>query len=369
LKYPYRRVLLPLAERMGRVDPDILSYAAVGVAAATGLCFYWAEAAPGLLLAAIGLTLLRMTLNTLDGVLAIRRGNLSLLGEIVNALPDRYSDAFYLLGIALSPLCDLRLGLVALTIVFLVSYSGMLGKAIGVEWQHHGPLGKVERLILVMVFSLAQYWVLVQGERTWTLAGFALTPLEWCMALYVALGQITVLNRVRGQVRQVVKLEWAKRRSDAQVRTGTSLVIYDSLTGNTGKVARAVAESLGAELRRAQDPAPLSLSERDLVVLATPNIRGKPSPAMAAFLREHASSLPRQYAVVVTYGMPVWNWLANRLCVRRVAREIGRSPVRTLCCKGVHAKYRTYGGHPDEEDLLDAYLFGVGLAKQARVRE
>ena len=157
LKYPARKLLDPLARALGWVHPDVLSYLATALTVGTGACYLFAADRAGLLLWAVGGTLLRMALNTLDGVIAIRRGNLSLKGEIVNALPDRYSDILLVAGIALSPLCRPLWGLAGLASMLLVSYTGMLGKALGVDWQHQGPLGKVERLIAVMVFSLIQF--------------------------------------------------------------------------------------------------------------------------------------------------------------------------------------------------------------------
>jgi len=90
LKFPYRRLLGPLAASLPWVHPDVLSYLATGVTLGTAACYIHGGTRPVLLLGAIVLPLLRMTLNTLDGVIAIRRGNLSLKGEIVNALPDRH---------------------------------------------------------------------------------------------------------------------------------------------------------------------------------------------------------------------------------------------------------------------------------------
>lgn len=357
LKHPYRKVLLPLARRMKFVHPDVLSYAATVVAAATAVCYLRAASRPALLLVAVGLTLLRMTLNTLDGVIAIERGNLSLKGEIVNALPDRFSDVFYMLGVMFSPLCDPLWGALGMTSMFLVSYTGMLGKAIGVEWQHHGPLGKVERLILVMVFSLVQYFTLRRGWQHLTLMGLSLTPLEWCMTLYLVLGQVTVFNRLRGMLRQVTRLEWEERQAGGAADPKV-LVVYDSVTGNTEKVAREIARSLRAELRRADQVR--NAESYDLVVVGTPNIRAKPSAKVREFLGRN----PRlgNYAAFVTWGMPIWGRISTPRCFAFFRRAQGRRPLATFSCRGRHAKYGTCGGHPNADELLSAFLFGAKLA-------
>lgn len=365
LKFPFRKVLAPLARPLDRVHPDVLSYLAVAVAGVTALCYVRAADAPVLLLAAVGLTLLRMTLNTLDGVIAIRRGNLKLTGEIVNALPDRYSDILLLAGIALSPLCRTTLGVLGLASVLLVSYTGMLGKALGVAWQHHGPLGKVERLICIMVLSLVQYSHLRANAPAWQILGWWLTPLELAMLLFVGLGQVTVFNRTRGMVRQIRRLEWRKDHAHRLVAQ-RALVAYDSRTGNTERVAVAIAECLGADLKRIDDVR--DTKDYDLVVIGSPTISSRPSEKVMRFLAD-APDLCR-YAAFVTYGAPVVGPAKARKALGWCRNMLGVEPVATFMCKGRHALVPMfYRSHPDENDLLSAFLFGIKLAKRcARLR-
>ncbi|HUT59015.1 MAG TPA: flavodoxin family protein [Phycisphaerae bacterium] len=355
LKYPYRRMLLPVAALLGGVHPDVLSYLATGVSAATAACYVFAAERPWLLACAIVLTLLRMTLNTLDGVLAIRRGRLTLKGEVVNALPDRYSVILVVAGIALSGLCRPVLGLLGLASMLLVSYVGVLGKALGASWQHQGPLGKVERLICIMALTLVQL-VLLRGGRTgWTILGWPLTPLELAMIAFTALGQVTVFNRTRGILRQVAKLQWQRDGS----APGRALVVYDSSTGNTAKVAGAIAEALGAELSCVDEVR--DVSGHDLIVIGSPTISSRPTDKVMRFLRGHPEL--GSYAAFVTYGAPVIGAGKARKALRCFEQAIGRRPLARFRCKGRHALVNTYRRHPDEDDLLSAFLFGVGLAK------
>lgn len=202
-KFPFRKVLLPLAKALKNVNPDILSYLAVAVAFATGVCFYYAGFNPALLLCVIALTFLRMTLNTLDGVVAIERGNLRLEGEIVNALPDRYSDIFVMLGIAFSPYCNVYIGAIAAVSVLLVSYSGMLGKAIGLDWQHGGPLGKVERLIVIMIACFLQFVLVQRNNGALVIFSRKFTVIELLAFWFILGSQITVFNRTRATLMQI----------------------------------------------------------------------------------------------------------------------------------------------------------------------
>lgn len=362
LKFPYRKVLVPLARKLAWLHPDVVSYLAVAAALATGWCYYQGAAHPLLLAGAVVLTFSRMTLNTLDGVMALNRGNLSLTGEIVNALPDRYSDIFVIAGVALSPLCRAWLGLAGLCSMFLVSYTGMLGKALTVGWQHQGPLGKVERLILLMVFTLVQFFLLASGRSGVACLGVTTTALEWVMGLYVILGQAAVFNRCRGQVREIKRKE-ALERLAADRNRGTAVVIYDSMTGNTKTVAEEIARGLGCSAYPAA--AAPDISPYRLVVLGTPNIRKEPSEKMKRF-QQRTEKRPEKLALFTTFGMPAWGQVSSPLCLAGMEKAWGQKAVGRFACRGFHVKYRTYAGHPDEEDKLKAFLFGLKLEKKLK---
>jgi len=358
LKYPYRKILSPLLKQLKWLHPDVVSYMAVVIAAGTGWCFYKAADSPSLLIWAIVLILLRMTLNTLDGILAIQRGNLSLRGEIVNALPDRYSDLFLLIGILLSPLCRDWLGVLALCSMVLVSYTGMLGKALNVSWQHQGPLGKVERLILLMLFSLIQFIVLRDGGTTQWL-GITATPMEWAMGIFVVLGQVTVFRRLRGQLREIKHKE-AIERLDGDRNKDRAIVVFDSITGNTHRIAEQIAEGLGCSTQHVSEAGHLSTYK--MVVLGTPNIRRKPTENMRRFQTSTAAR-PKVLALFATYGLPIWGQITAPICLRRLAEQWNMKPTARFTCPGFHRKYKTYKGRPNDNDLLSAFLFGLKLSK------
>jgi archaetidylinositol phosphate synthase len=356
LKFPYRKILTPLAKKLRWLDPDIVSYAAVVVAAGTGWCFYKAAESPNLLLIAIFLTLLRMTLNTIDGVMAIQRGKHTLTGEIVNALPDRYSDIFVVGGIALSSLCRDWLGLVALATVFLVSYTGMLGKAIGVAWQHQGPMGKVERLITIMVFALFQFFLLPEPQFV-TIAGITVTPMEMAMGLFVVLGQYSVLRRLKGQIREINH----KEEERGQAIGARAVVIYDSSTGNTRQVAIEIAKGIGCTAKQVSEVD--DIKDYHLVVLGSPNWRKCPTKAMQKF-QDAISARPPFLAAFATFGLPVWGHLTTPVCLRYMARKWNMKAVAQFICPGYHQKYKTYKGRPRQKDLKKAYRFGLKLARK-----
>lgn len=359
LKFPYRKILLPLAKKLKFIDPDIISYAATIFAVITMFCYLFADKNPVLLLWSIGLTFLRMTLNTIDGVIAIERGNLRLKGEIVNALPDRYSDIFVMAGIGLSAFCSPVLAIAGMASMFLVSYTGMLGKALGVEWQHHGPLGKVERLVIIMIFSLLQYLNLAGKIPALNLYGYNPTYFEICMMIFLILGQVTVLNRLNGQLRQIKALEWRKYRN----LNNKTVVIYDSLTGNTKKVAEQIADSLDAFIITAKDALEKDLRSYDLVVFATPNLGRKiTTPSMQELLSK--TPFINNYALAITSGMPIYRLFSGARCIKYFTEKLNQEPINTINIKGYHSVAKTYANRPNQNDLLDAYLFGINLERK-----
>ncbi|HBG49152.1 MAG TPA: hypothetical protein DDW90_06560 [Cyanobacteria bacterium UBA9971] len=358
LKFPYRKILLPMAKKLKFIDPDIISYLATFAAFITMFCYLFADKNPVFLIWSIGLTFLRMTLNTIDGVIAIERGNLRLKGEIVNALPDRYSDIFIMTGIALSPFCSPVWGVIGFGSMFLVSYTGMLGKALGVEWQHHGPLGKVERLIMIMIFALLQYLNINNIIPSLNIYGFAPTYFEACMIIFLVLGQITVFNRLNGQLRQIKVLEWEKYR-DLNKKT---VVIYDSLTGNTKKVAEKIADALSTSCITPKEAINLNLGLFDLVVFATPNLgKKRTTPAMQELLENNLNI--KNYALAITSGVPIYRLISGTKCIKYFADKLNKKPVSTTNIRGYHSIAKTYANRPNENDLLDSYLFGIDLGK------
>lgn len=204
LKYPYRKILLPVVKKLTFINPDLISGIAFFVALATGACFYLGNRNPIFFLWVVILTPLRMTLNTMDGVLAIERGDdKKVHGKIVNALPDRYADLFVLCGIVLSPICNTFIGLLGLCTMVLVSYSGMLGKALGVSWQGHGPLDKVERLVWLIIIAFIQWLGSKNGKPDIAIGVLHFSYLELGMLLFFVFGQITVIRRTLGIKKEV----------------------------------------------------------------------------------------------------------------------------------------------------------------------
>ena len=69
-----------------------------------------------------------------------------------------------------------------------------------------------------------------------------------------------------------------------------TLVVYDSVFGNTEKIARAVAESAGAEAVKVDAAEPEALQGVTLLIVGSPTRAFRPTPAISRFVK----GLPRK---------------------------------------------------------------------------
>jgi archaetidylinositol phosphate synthase len=345
-KFFARKVFKSIFESMAFLSPDLISYLAVAVSFVAGVLFYYSRTNPLFLVFCIILILMRMFLNTADGVVAKIRERKSLVGEIVNAFPDRYSDIFTLAGIALAGYANYWIGIGAIASMFLVSYSGMLGKAVGLSWRHEGPLGKVERLVILIVFSLLQ---LIFKDKTF----WGLYPLAWALIVFIIFGQWTVLNRIRKTYAEIQDKEL--RPPDKK-----TLILFDSYTGNTKKVAKQIAKAVQGKAVSAKEKP--SLRGYDFVFIGSLDQKAKPTPKLIDFLKKKKFNKP--YGIFITYGVPIWGPISSRICVRVLQEVIGEKACGIFLCRGKHYRFPFYKGHPDEEELLSARVFGLRLLRK-----
>lgn len=142
------------------------------------------------------------------------------------------------------------------------------------------------------------------------------------------------------------------------------IVIYDSWTGNTKKVAEAIALVAGFDIVKAVD-ASLDLTGYELLVIGTPDIRAKPTEKIADYLSK--VNLPAKHALFVTFGAPVWGQISSILCLRKMKKQLEGSNsefIGKFMCPGFHHKFKTYKDRPSAKDLLRAQRFGKMISMQ-----
>lgn len=156
-------------------------------------------------------------------------------------------------------------------------------------------------------------------------------------------------------------------------------VIYSSLTGNTKRVAEAMAEEAEADLFSV-DEAPLDLSAYAVVALGYWLRRGAPDPKMLAFLprieeidvvlfQTHGTDPGSEHAVTAFaragYALGKGCYIAGTFaCQGRIHPKIVEKRKEEAAAdddphagKKAQARWQRAASHPDEEDLQKARAF------------
>lgn len=145
-------------------------------------CFYWAWQHNHFFLVIAPILLLVSGLcDTLDGVVARLCGKTTVFGSFLDSLLDRYADAFILVAIIASGLCDAFWGSVALVGSLLVSYARARAEATGAKMETIGLGERAERMIILIVASFVAF--------------FWLDALNWSIIILAGLTNFTVLQR------------------------------------------------------------------------------------------------------------------------------------------------------------------------------
>lgn len=186
----FRAQLQPLIKLLWNVHPDVLTWSALVISAICGVLLYYSHRHPYYAVIVMPLLFLRLALNALDGLLAQQTGKARPAGEVLNEMTDRFADIFIYGGLALSPSANHLLGLTAVICLLMVSYVGILGKAVGTERVYIGVLGKADRLFLLMLFCLV--YALKPHLR---ILGASLP--NWLFIFFIALSVITIAQRTQ----------------------------------------------------------------------------------------------------------------------------------------------------------------------------
>lgn len=190
-------ILVPVATRMGKVNPNAISWIGLVAAGLAGLSFYIGGV--GFLLLALILMLMSAYADALDGKVAKMFGKTSLRGDFLDHVFDRYGDVFLLSGIAFNAAyCRLSIGTLAIIGVLLTSYMGTQAQALGQGRRYAGILGRADRLVLLALGGFVQLLVAPSGNVLWGVGVVSFGPLEWIMVLFAVLANATAIQRAVG---------------------------------------------------------------------------------------------------------------------------------------------------------------------------
>jgi len=193
LKPRFQALLRPLVRRLaaGGVTANPVTLAGVVFSLIGGGLIAWQPFATWTLLLLPGFLLLRMALNTIDGMLAREHGQQSRLGVILDELGDVVSDAALYLPLAWVPLVWVPLieGVVVLAVVS--EMAGVIAVQVGARRQYQGPMGKSDRALWFGALGLALGLGVPPGD--W---------INWGLGVMALLLAATIVNRARGALRE-----------------------------------------------------------------------------------------------------------------------------------------------------------------------
>jgi archaetidylinositol phosphate synthase len=184
-------MLLPLALKFKRFNPDFISYLAIIFAALTGVFYYLSL--PYFLLGAFIALVLSSLFDALDGRVARLQKISSKRGDLLDHVFDRYADIFIILGITFSIYGNVAIGLAAIIGVMLTSYMGTQSQALGLKRNYAGILGRADRLVFMLVAIILQ--IIITGS---VLVYGIKIDVSTILLLWFAIGgNITALMRFR----------------------------------------------------------------------------------------------------------------------------------------------------------------------------
>ncbi|MDR3206383.1 MAG: CDP-alcohol phosphatidyltransferase family protein [Candidatus Methanoplasma sp.] len=187
--------LLPVAKKMERVNPNIISWIGLILALLSGIALYLSFEMHYLLIVGAALVIISGYFDALDGKVAKLFGKASKKGDYLDHVFDRYADVFMIGGVAVSAWCNPYLGVLALVGVLLTSYMGTQAQAVGAPRLYSGLLGRADRVVLSTVFPLLQFIFIQAGYPFLTIGDISVSWLELMMIWFALVGNLTAVQR------------------------------------------------------------------------------------------------------------------------------------------------------------------------------
>jgi len=194
-------ILTSVAKGFVGINPNVLTWLSLVFAFLAGLFFYFSspdlELSNYYLFFAALFVFLNGFFDAIDGKVAKLAKKTSKMGDFLDHALDRYADVLMVGGIAISPWCDVRIGLLAIVGMLLTSYMGTQSQAVGYKREYSGLLGRADRLALLMIIPILQHILIHYNYQI--IYGFYL--LEWMLIYFAVVGNITAAQRFYSTLR------------------------------------------------------------------------------------------------------------------------------------------------------------------------
>jgi flavodoxin I len=109
-----------------------------------------------------------------------------------------------------------------------------------------------------------------------------------------------------------------------------ALIVYDSVFGNTEKIARAVGEAIGGQVLRTSHVNPADLKGFDLLIVGSPTHGGWYTPEIQSWLKALPALEGANVAVFDTRTVSKIGALLFGFAAPRIARSLGRNGGKLL---------------------------------------
>jgi archaetidylinositol phosphate synthase len=184
------KFLIPLSKPFMKVNPNTISVFSLVFAGLTGLFFYMGSY---LILASFVTLILSALFDAIDGKVARLRNIASKKGDLLDHVLDRYSDILIMLGFIFSIHAQVWIGMLAIIGVLLTSYLGVQSQALGLKRNYSGILGRADRLVLMLIFILLQFFISYHAVYY----GVLITPMNILLIWFAIAGNVTAVMRFR----------------------------------------------------------------------------------------------------------------------------------------------------------------------------
>ena len=141
-------------------------------------------------------------------------------------------------------------------------------------------------------------------------------------------------------------------------------VFYSSKTGNTKKVAQAIAEEMGVyAVEAAAIGRGYNLKKTDLIFVGSGNYKSAPCEEMVEFLE---TLVPAEDRYAVVFGTAGGNSRLHMGVMKRLLEEKGVKVLGEWCCPGQEYELK-HKGRPNSNDLEEARKFAKKELKKIEV--
>lgn len=196
-------ILDKIVKKFLHIHPDLLTWLSLVFAVIAGLMFFFSspehEKQNFFLCIASVFVFLNGFMDALDGKIAKIRKKASPQGDFLDHAIDRFSDVAMLIGLSMSPWCDDKLGILAISGVLLTSYMGTQAQAVGYKRIYKGLLGRADRITLLIISPVLQH-IFIDFQ----INGFNI--LEIILICFAIVGFITSIQRF------LITIKWFRKR-------------------------------------------------------------------------------------------------------------------------------------------------------------